>query len=50
MVEVLMETDYMYVQFPDGTTRRCAFSADPVWGFPTTPGLDSPAWEIVEEG
>lgn len=39
--------EYMYVTFPDGTVRRCRATADPLWGFPTTPGLDSPEWQIV---
>ena len=41
--------EYMYVDFPDGTTRRCRTTPDPEWGFPTTPNLSSPEWEIVEE-
>jgi hypothetical protein len=39
---------YMYVDLPDGTTVRCPSVLDPVYGFPTTPGLDDPAWEVVE--
>jgi hypothetical protein len=38
---------FMYVDFPDGTVRRCRATYDPVWGYPTTPGLSSPEWEVV---
>lgn len=40
---------YMYVTFPDGTVRRCLSTPHPLYGFPTTPGLDSPAWEVVAD-
>ena len=39
--------EYMYVEFPDGTTRRCKTTPHPVFGFPTTPPLTDPAWEVV---
>lgn len=41
--------EFMYVEFPDGTTRRCKTTPDPEYGFPTTPGLNSPEWEIVTD-
>lgn len=46
---MVSEVQYMYVTFEDGTLRRCPFTYDPTYGFPVTPGLNDPAWEIVEE-
>jgi len=43
------EPEYLYVEFPDGTTRRCAVTRDPVYGFPVTPGLNSPEWKVVDQ-
>lgn len=41
--------EYIYMDFPDGSVRRCKTMVDPTFGFPVTPGFNSPEWEVVDD-